>query len=442
MKLKIPLSRALHIKVTLMVFLGSATSSGVWAVETTAIFDPMFRTLTVTKNDRLLDIPVIELGGHDNLVFSFDEIADDNRYLRCRLLHCDADWEPSRLAESEYSDGFNYDTIDDYGFSRNTYRHYVNYRYELGSEAELRPLVSGNYIWQVYDEYDPDKVLLQARFRVSEGVCSVTGHADGRTDKGFNDEWQQLSVTLLPTGNEIPNPYTDVILEIEQNSRPDTSRKILHPQRVEGKKIVYEHLPQLVFPAGNEYRRFETVRNDYPGMGVDSVRYLDGLYHAYLAEAAPRAARAYTYDKTQRGRYKIDEYNSTDPDLGADYVMVHFTLDCPEIIDGDVYVEGELGLRGFTDVNRMKYDRDSGLYTLSMPLKQVSYNYQYVIKDRSRVAGAANIGGAVAGDPAEAGLIEGNKYETLNEYCVYVYLRQPGARTDRLLGYGVVTATP
>lgn len=84
----------------------------------TVIFEPMMRTLTVTANGNLMAGPVLRLGSNDRIVFSFDEIGDDWRYLRCRLLHCNADWQPSSLVESEYVDGFNYASIEDYAFSR------------------------------------------------------------------------------------------------------------------------------------------------------------------------------------------------------------------------------------------------------------------------------------------------------------------------------------
>jgi hypothetical protein len=34
--------------------------------------------------------------------------------------------------------------------------------------------------------------------------------------------------------------------------------------------------------------------------------------------------------------------------------------------------------------------------------------------------------------------IEGNHYQTVNEYLVYVYYRAPGDRYDRLLGVGAL----
>ena len=58
-----------------------------------------------------------------------------------------------------------------------------------------------------------------------------------------------------------------------------------------------------------------------------------------------------------------------------------------------------------------------------MLLKQGSYNYQYLFVPKGESIGKASI-------------IEGNKYETLNEYNVNVYHRVPGERYDRLIGTG------
>ena len=392
----------------------------------TEIFDPLFRTLTVTRDDDMMLTPVIDLNGRSHLTISFDEITDDRSYLRCRLLHCNADWQPSMLQENEYVSGFNYMDIEDYAYSSNTFIHFVNYRVTIPNE-EMAPLRSGNYLMQIFDRDEPEKNLLQVRFKVSEETAFTGGSASARTDRGLNESWQQVNLFVEPGQAQIRNPYTDVLLIVEQNGRPDTRRVIDHPMRVQGTKIIYEHEPRLIFPAGNEYRRFETVRNNYPGMGVDSTGYFDPMYHAWLHPDAEREDRNYVYDRTQRGRFKIDEYNSTDPDLGADYIMTHFTLDFPEVIDGDIYVDGALFLNRHGERNRMKYDRQTATYRLDVPLKQGSYNYQYVIKGRGD------------GQKADPSLIEGNKYETVNEYNVEVWIREPGARADRLISTTTLT---
>lgn len=393
-----------------------------------AIFHPGFHTLTVRADGELMSVPVLRLGTEDRLEISFDEIGDDYRYLQYRLIHCNADWQPSRLLESEYLEGFNIGEISDYAFSSNTFVHFVNYHLTFPQEG-MTPLVSGNYLLQVFDQDDPDEVLLQLRFAVSENSVGVDGIASGRTDKGFNTTWQQVDFSLMPHGIRIGNPYQDLTVTVTQNGRDVSRRSVSHPLRVEGERITFGHAPELVFPASNEYRRFETVRISDPGMHVDSIRYGGSNYHVWLTPDEWRAEGHYRYDSTQRGRFLVRESNSTDSDLGADYVTVHFTLDCPEIADADIYLDGELTGHEMSDRWKMSYDYNTHLYTLQAPLKQGSYNYQYVAVPRK------------GGIPTPAP-IEGDFHETINEYLVEVFYHPPGARADRLLGHAVIVARP
>lgn len=401
-----------------MLLPGQADASTVENTST-GTFRSDVRTLKIINPDNFMAPAVLRLGTSDRLHVNFDVIGETHEYLRCRLVHCNADWQPSRLLESEYAGGFNEAEVGDYAYSSNTYVHYVNYNIELPN-PDMEPLVSGNYLLQVYPEGEPEEVLLQARFSVSENSFPVGGGVTTRTDQGFNTEYQQLSVAVDAGGGR-HNPYQDFVVTVMQNNRPETMRTLSHPLRVDGSTIIFEHDPALVYPAVDEYRRFETVRADYAGMHVDSVKFGGTNWHAWLMPDTPRAERDYSYDRTQHGRFMIDEYNSSDPDLGADYVTVHFTLDAPEVVGGDVYVDGDFTLHSPGDFNRMRYDYNTRLYTAEIPLKQGSYNYQYVVVPKN-------------GGYADPTVIEGSKYETGNEYLVQVFLRLPGSRADRLVG--------
>lgn len=407
--------------------LSAALSAGAYENTSTEIFNPRFQTLKVYKDNAFLDPPVVRLGSGEYVTISFDEIGEDYSELQWRLIHCNADWQPSRLMESEYLDGFNLADIEDYGFSTGTFIHYVNYRFTVPSE-NMNPLRSGNYLVQVFNRYEPDETILQARLQIADMKAFIDGDASGRTDMGINTEFQQAAFTIALDPSLNINPYQDLIVTIEQNGRPETLRKLMRPLRVNGSKLTYESMPELIYPASNEYRRFETVRVGYPGMGVDSTLYVGPNYHAWLQTALPRAGRSYEYDVTQRGRFKIDEYNATDPDLGADYITVHFSLDAPDITNADIYVDGEFTHNLFSDRNRMKFNPASNLYELEMPLKQGSYNYQYVVKPYNGTA-----------DPAP---IEGNYADTCNEYTVCVYLHTPVSRGDELIGTATFLSRP
>lgn len=385
------------------------------------IFSPYFKTLKVQNMDVFDAPPVIRMGSEDRIVITFDEIGEDNSYLEYRLIHCNADWQPSSLIDSEYIDGFNAIRIEDYAYSTATYVHYVNYRIEL-PDAHTGIMRSGNYLLQVYNPDDPDQTLLQARFRVSENSATIAGGYNARTDRGFNDLWQQLQAVATVELGDGSNPYSDYRLEVTQNNN-DMSRRIIPvPVRVNGNRLIYDHSPRLIFPAGNEYLRFESISNQFPGMNVDSLHYEGTNYHVWLKPDAPRAEREYQYDRTQHGRFMVREYNSTDSDIGADYITVHFTLRTDEIPNAEIYVDGEMTGGLFTDRNLMSYDRLKRAYILQVPLKQGAYNYRYVIKRPDGTYGT----------------LDGDKWETGNQYEVLLWKRCPGDRADRLIGFELI----
>lgn len=111
--------------------------------------------------------------------------------------------------------------------------------------------------------------------------------------------------------------------------------------------------------------------------------------------------------------------------IEADYVNVHFAVNLPYRTGGNYYLLGDFCAGGFDKKNIMFYDKDEGYYFASHLLKLGVYNYQYVwLPD--------------GGQKATVAYSEGNFYNTGNEYLIYLYHREPGARYDRLVGFLVV----
>lgn len=407
------------------------------------VFDSRVRTVSLRNPDSFMSPPLIRLGSDDRLRLNFDILGDSHEYLRCRLVHCNADWRPSNLLPSEYVSGFNEAQIDDFAYSANTFTHFVNYNFDFPN-PDLQPLASGNYILEVFNEDEPDKNLLQVGFSVSDNAIPVVPSMTTATDRGFNTEWQQLEIKVGIKSGENIDPYQDLVVTVEQNNRPETARTLRTPLSYDFDFVTFAHNPDLIFPAGNEYRRFETVRPDHPGMHVDSVSFEGNNWHAWLTPDQPRRGRNYIYDRTQHGRFMVDEFNATDPDIGADYVTVHFALDVPELRQYDIYVLGDFATNGPTPSNRMIYDPDRRQYIAEIPLKQGSYNYQYFAlpkaissdSDYSLERSLSPESSPLTSSKSrpDPSVIEGNFYETSNEYLVKVFLRKPGTRADRLLG--------
>lgn len=382
--------------------------------------DERIRSMQMTIGDDIFAPPVIIAGTNERLNFSFDCLEEDRIFFRYKLVHCNADWRPSGLVDSEIIDGFNEGQIENYAFSRGTTVNYVHYSFSI-PDGNMYPLVSGNYLVRVYEESDPDNIVAQWRFMVSEQFARISADLSSRTDVDYNDAHQQLSIVVDTERNDVSDPFNDLIVMVQQNGRLDNEVALRHPLRMSGNKAIYEHQSPLIFDGGNEYRRFETVSLDYPGMRVDLIEFIDPYYHISLQPDTRRASDTYLYDNTQQGRYVIREYDSDEADTMADYVVVHFSLEAPEMPGAMIFLDGDLVNRRFDESSRMTFNHATGRYEKALLLKQGSYNYQYLAVPPGKSRGYT-------------AQIEGDNYQTVNEYLIKVYLRQPGSRFDRLIG--------
>lgn len=402
--------------------------SVVFAAENTeqGVFNERVKSLQVhSATDNLsTGTPVIVLGTPEAIVIDFDILEDDRRYMRYELIHCNSNWQPSGLSYLEYLDGFNEGTIEDYEFSSATSVAYVHYRLVIPNE-QLNIRLSGNYVVRIYDEEDPDETLIRARFSVSEQTAPISAFVTSRTDVDYNRKHQQIELEIDFERTPVSDIFSEVLVTVQQNGRPDAVHNIAHPLRISGRRGIYEHLPELIFEAGNEYRRFETVSNSWTGMNVDAVEYHAPYYNHYLQTDAPRSSSQYLYDQTLSGGYVVREYNSSDSDTEADYVVVHFSLEMPELFNTDIFIDSDAFNRTMGPESRMIYNRGTGRYEKAALLKQGAYSYQYLAVPQGRLTGNTET-------------VEGDKYQTGNQYAVNVYTRLPGERYDRLIGHALI----
>lgn len=389
----------------------------------TGIFSPDIHTLRVYPEDNPLGMPVIYPGGAP-LVVSFDHLSEDREFFRYSLRHCNADWQPSQLLESEYLPGFNEGVIEDYAYSEGTLRHYVNYRIVLPDER-MAPTVSGNYLLRVYPESDPDSTVLQARFYVSEQTAPISMDVTAQTDVDYRDAHQQLEVRVDTERAGVEDVFNDLLVVVGQNGRLDSEVAFSQPLGTTGTTAIFAHRPELVFRAGNEYRRFETVSDHYPGMGVESIDFYRPYYHYTLYADAPRDEQPYSYDSTQNGRFVVRRSGADNSDVEAEYAVVHFSLAAPYMPGHLVFLDGDFTNRRFDANALMTYNDHTGCYERSLLLKQGAYNYQYLTVPPGGRRGYTQY-------------IEGDYYPTVNEYFVRVYHRRRGERYDRLIGVGTI----
>lgn len=381
---------------------------------------PEIYTIQVNRNGDWSQLPVLGLNSSDYINISFDRISDNSfNRLRYRVLHCDAYWKPSReLAEIDYLNGFNDNPIEDYNASINTTVEYTHFNLDIPNK-DINLKLSGNYVVEVYEDGIPDETLLTACFSIVDAQVSIGPTISSNTDIDTNRAHQQLSFTILHQNLNIRDPFADLKVFAWQNNRLDTERQEIKPTYVNTGKLIYEHNRNLIFEAGNEYRRFETASHRYNGMNVEHIEYQRPTYNMFLVTDKVRANRGYSYDQDQDGKFIIRSNETDNSESGADYFNTIFSLEMDAPISEDIFVNGSFTNNNFTEKYRLVYDEESKTYSLPLLLKQGLYNYQYLTK---------------SGTNYSTGKIEGNYYEAENEYQIFVYYRPSGQRYDSLIG--------
>lgn len=374
----------------------------------------MINTLRVISAGDWERAQIITLGSDETIEFSFDEMSHEYHRFTYHLTHCDAQWKPSDLIESEYMDGFNDQPIDNWENSLNTTFDYTHYSLTLPN-SEVTPKLSGNYRLSIQED---GREVAWFRFMIVENMHNLGATVDGNTDIDSRKSHQQVNMTVSLNGLNVTNPDREIYTVVMQNRRFDNAVLNPKPTYNAGSRLTYDHCRDLIFAAGNEFRRFEIVNMYDYFKNVDRVTYHDPYYHADLI--GDTRHHAYTFDYDHNGRYLIRYNQANDNDTEADYLFVHFSLASEPMTGGKMYVSGHFNGGNLSSKYEMEYNSRDKAYQATVLLKMGAYDYQYLWVEDNDKAGQTK--------PAE-----GDWYETKNEYLILLYYRQRGSRYDRLI---------
>ena len=387
------------------------------------ILNPDIASLQVVAGNNWLSMPVIDLGEGVPVNIAFDDLTHEYRRYAYKVEHCNADWSTSGdLFVSDYIDGFNADNVIEHvEQSINTNMLYTHYRFQIPNER-CKLKMSGNYRVTIYDANDDDKAVAECCFMVVEPRMGIKLSVDANTDKGINSRWQQVAMEVKYGGGlSVTDVQRQIYTVVMQNGRWDNAVVNAKPQFVMGDGLRWSHNAQLVFEAGNEYRKFEMLDVRQANMGVEKIDWDGEAYHAYLWPDEPRGS--YVFDEDANGAFYIRNSDNRENNSTSEYVHVHFTLRSPRL-EGDVFVNGVWTNDLLAAPYKMQYDEGAQCYRLSLLLKQGYYSYQYVWQQSN---------GQIATVPSE-----GSFYQTENRYQALVYYRKLGERADRLVGFAEI----
>jgi hypothetical protein len=379
-------------------------------------------SLQVVAGDDWLSPPVVKLNGSAPINISFDDLTHEYHRYAYRLEHCEADWSVSKeLFASNFCEGFNEDVIiDDVEESINTNTLYTHYKFQIPNE-NCKIKMSGNYKLTIYDENTGDDVAC-ACFMVVDQKVTVKLAVTSNTDIDTNKSHQQVSMDVSLSGIKVNRFDDEIKTVVMQNGRWDNAVMNAKPQYVTSDMASWNHNKNLIFNAGNEYRKFETLDVTHTTMGLESVDWDGNDYIANVWTDEPRFN--YVYDEDTNGAFYIRNSDNSENDVTTEYVVVNFKLKTNRQND-DIFINGNWTNDRFIDKYKMVYDPSNNLYTASLKLKQGYYSYQYLTHDATGMAHPL--------------VSEGNFFQTENDYQALVYYKGTGQRTYQLVGYQQVT---
>lgn len=379
------------------------------------------KTIILAREGFEMSAPIIELNSGQKLVLDFDDLEGGTKDYSYTYIHCDANWQPSDISESQYLSGFNEDKIVNYSFSFNTIQKYTHYNVIFPNQ-NMVPMLSGNYILLVFENYDKTKIVLTQRFMILDYKVSVKSRCHRATLGSERESRQEIDFSIEHGGYPINNPMGDIKVVIRQNDNWNMIIKDLKPLFISANELDYNYDEENVFDGGKEFRQFDIRSLRLKTEFVEDIQYDSSMNHVYLRPDRVRAGKMYFFDNDINGKYVIRIREGRNNNIEADYSLVHFKLEYPEVIpDGNVYISGAMCNNTYSDESKMKYDASKSAYVKELFLKQGYYNYRYIfLKDGSK--------------RPDLGLIEGNHSDTENDYSIFVYHRPPGSRYDMLIG--------
>ena len=392
-----------------------------------AIYNPSIHSVQLHPIRFEMGNPLIHLSFKDSLLLSFDDLSSNPQNYAYTLIHCNADWTPSDLMESEYLEGFYEEPITDYQFSFNTIQNYVHYQTVIPS-ANLKPSLSGNYLLIVFPENQRDQPILSQKMMIIDEKVSVKGSVKRATDLEQRNYQHEIDFSIHHSGYDIDNPFGDIMPIITQNYRWDNSISGLQAVFVKDDEIVYDYEDENLFDGGNEYRFFDIQSLRYLSERLADISFEADTHKVVLRTDEARRFQRYSgLVKDINGKRLIRVQEGSRNAIEADYALVRFTLPYEhEISHGDLYVFGQISDYGFPESHRMTYNAEKNYYEANIYLKQGYYNYEYVLKKYE--------GGNINR------FIEGTHYQTVNDYHIYIYHRQTGESYDQLIGIQKLTS--
>jgi hypothetical protein len=405
-----------------LLILYSFLTLGITAQSTEKIEPFYIKSIQFQGSSQQAQLPIVKLG--ETISLSFDDLRGIEADFYYQVTHHNYDWTPSDLSKGEYLDGFDDVRIEQYLNSLNSLQLYSHYEVRFPNRETRGFKKSGNYMIHLYD--DDGALVFTRKFMIIQEQVGVGVSVKRSRDLKYINQKQAVQFTIYSNDLLLINPNESVKTVLIQNNNLNRVINDLKPQYTMGRDLIYRYDQQASFWGGNEFLNFDSKEPRVANVGIRRVE-LNEVFEHYLYTQNPRVERPYTFNPDINGNFVVRALQANDSRIEAEYILTHFSLRYQPEDNERVFIYGNFNNYATQDTNELYFNPDSGLMETILYLKQGFYNYTF----------ASQIGD----DAIDLGRINGNNWETENQYDVLVYYKGPGERFDRLIGRGQGNST-
>ena len=394
---------------------------------TDSIYRNNIRTVRFYVSGNQLSLPVYKLNSNKTLELDFDDLDADvkNYYYTYQL--CDYDWQPVDISPFEYLNGFSQGQITNYTYSSIAYTNYTHYQVVL-PESNSVPNRTGNYLLKVYLDGDTSQLVFTRRLLVTDHKVSVVARVV--PPFGPSAATHQRIQFIVNAGNL--NSFSagqQLKVVVLQNFRWDNAQWNVDPTFVRGNSVEYNSENNFVFHGGKEWRWLDIRNFRLQTEHIAKIETKKRTTDIYLRTDVDRSDQKYFYYADMNGMYSTDTYDNNNPASQSDYATVHFSFLPPNhqpYNDKELYIIGQLTDYNYGDVSKLVFNPATGLYEINLFLKQGYYDYGFSLVDTK--------------GPSQSKDLEGDAYETENNYTILVYYKSFTDQADQLVGVTTINS--
>lgn len=410
------------------LLLGSYALTSQNLIYDNAVYVDYISTVKLQNSGNPLSFPTVDLSNTSDaqLKLKFDDMEGGFKTYTYKIIHCDKDWYPSDLQEIEYIDGFNNEEIENYDFSTNGYSDYTNYNLYLPND-ELNWTISGNYLLVITDQ-ELNIPVLSRRFIVNEDLVNISAQQIKPRDVSKINSNHEFKLTISYQNFDIDQPRLELYTTMMQNDNWNSAKTNLMATFERGQSIILDQYDYVSFPALQDFRNFDIRPLTYTTSYVNSIDQDEFETTVLLDLGKIRRNHSTVTEQDANGYFVIDNDRYNEPETSSEYCNVIFSLESEYKFDDDLYIIGAFSDWQAKEKYKMYYNEERKLYLGQAYFKQGYYNYMYALRDSET--------GKLDMEP-----IEGNWFETENDYLIIVYYREFGAFYDRIIAVQKFNAT-